>query len=307
MPKYSAAGKRARFANIPEAVFLRAAKDLTAAEFLVLACILLCLNWRRGEAWPTVARLQELSGLARDTVTKAKSVLQRHRYITCGWREVKGGGHLIRVLFDMDGNRRDFPTQTTWESRPKPPGIYRANHREKHSALPTGEGGKSAPHHSHEHSQGTHPGTGDPFSIIACPHLGDGKQRMPLGQAFEVFIASQAGIAALTGRTATAIWANVKDKVNDYHEDRVHRGLRCDYLGCIRVPAAKISAMAGARSNPLAYLEKSLARELGTEEDRAQRVRVKAGQNRGGGFMSAKDIAAQLPAAPEAGGPWVTQ
>lgn len=99
----------------------------------------------------------------------------------------------------------------------------------------------------------------------------------------------------------------MKDKVNDYHEDRIHRGLRCDYLGCIRVPAAKIAGMAGARTNPLAYLEKSLAQELGPEEDRAQRVRVRGGQSRRGGFVSAKDVAVQLPKAPDSGAPQATQ
>lgn len=280
-----AASKRSRFANIPEAIFVRAAKDLTAGDFLVLACILLCVNWRRGEAWPTVARLQELSGLSKDTVTKAKTALQSGGYISCGWREVKGGGHLIRVLFDMDGNRRVFPTQTTGEFRPKPPGFSVSNHRGKPVTLPTSARVEATPHHSHEHSQGTHPATGDPFSLTTCPHLSDGKQRLPLGQAFESFIASPAGIAALAGQTATAIWANVKTKVNDYHDDRIHRGLRCDYLGCIRVPVAKINAMSGSRANPIAYLAASLARELGSEEDRAQLLRKRGGQKRRGGFV----------------------
>lgn len=298
--------KRPRFANIPEAVFARAAKDLTAADFLVLACILLCVNWRRGEAWPTVARLQQLSGLSKDTVTKAKAVLQRQGYIACAWREVKGGGHLIRVLFDMDGNPREFPTQSTRESRPKPPGISVPNHREKTVALPTSSGVIHNPHHSQEHSQGTQSAAGDPFSSIPCPHLSDGKQRMPLAEAFTTFLETPAGEVALSGGTGTSLWARVGKIVNNHHQDRRHRNLPCDYAGCIRAIAGKIAQMVNATKNPTGYLEASLTDALGKEADRAQQTRVARTGRRSGGFSSAHDAAA-LFREPQSDGPQVMQ
>lgn len=272
--------KRVRFASIPETIFARAVADgLTAGEFQVLAAILLCVNWRTGEAWPTIGRLRQITGRSKDTVTEAKAKLQEKGYIDCAWREVKGGGHIMRVLFDLDGNHRKFPTQTAGKIRTKPTGFSVSNQREKPPALPTVAIVASPSYQSHEHSHEQSQGS-DLFFRGKCSHLSDSRQRSRLDEAIVEFGASPSGEAFLVARSLTDFQAQVNRKILHYHEQREHRGIACDYAGCIRLPAEKIAAMTGAKSNPLAYLEKSLEAGLGKEEDRAQETRALAAQAR---------------------------
>jgi hypothetical protein len=121
----------------------------------VLAAILLHVNWRTGEAWPTVATLQQVSGCSEWTVTTAKARLQELGYIACKWREVKGGGHLIRVLFDIDGNRRENPGQTGGKFRVNVAGFSSSNPRGKPATLPTSAPTYPQPEQSQEQSQRT--------------------------------------------------------------------------------------------------------------------------------------------------------
>lgn len=284
-----------RFAMIPGAIFSRMISDgLTLAERWVLAAILLCTNWKTGKTWPKVKRLQELTGLSEDTVTSAKTRLRKLGYIACEWRATKGGGQVIRVLFDRRGNPRTFPGHTTGHFPANLPRTSLPNPPAKSGTLPTESSSCSTGLQSQEQRQRTESKGTDLF--LECKRLNNGKERLLLSEAFGRFQLSTAGAAFLNDKDIVGVWAQVQQEISNYHGHRVHRGLSCDFDGCVRLPAQKIDAMVGAKTSPIAYLAASLTDALGKEEDRAQRQRENQARSRkgGGGLATSGDFMRSL-------------